>query len=65
MWYSRIIEAATAWEVLSTKDIVWQGTFSKTFQDYYFYKGSTKLPTIVALRKFIDFMTKKSSSRGS
>ena len=65
MWYSRIIEAATAWEVLSTKDIVWQGTFAKTFQDYYFYKGSTKLPTIVALRKFIDFMTKKSSSRGS
>lgn len=65
MWYSRIIESATAWEVLSTKEIVWQGTFEKTFKDFYFYKGSTKLPTIVALRKFIDFMTKKSSTRES
>lgn len=65
MWYSKIIEAATAWEVLSTKDVNWLGTFRKSFEDFEFWKGSTKLPTVVALRKFIDNITKKSSTYGS
>jgi hypothetical protein len=65
MWYSKIIEAATAWEVLSTKDVSWLGTFRKSFADFEFWKGSTKLPTVVALRKFIDSITRKSSTYGS
>ena len=65
MWYSKIIEAATAWEVLSTKDAYWLGSFQKSFADFEFLKGSTKLPTVVALRKFIDSITKKTSSSGS
>lgn len=65
MWYRKFVEAATAWEVLSTKEINWQGSFDKSFDEFHFYKGSTKMPTIVALRKFIDSITKKSSVEGS
>jgi hypothetical protein len=34
MWYSKIIESATAWDVLSTKEVVWSGSFSRTFKDF-------------------------------
>ena len=52
MWYSRIIESATAWDVLSTKEVVWSGSFSRTFKDFSFY-GTNNLPTVTAMLKLI------------
>ena len=52
MWYSRIIESATAWDVLSTKEVVWGGSFSRTFKDFSFY-SSTNMPTVTAMLKLL------------
>ncbi len=52
MWYSRIIESATAWDVLSTKEVVWSGSFSRTFKDFSFY-SSNNMPTMTAMLKFL------------
>ena len=52
MWYSRIIESATAWDVLSTKEVSWSGSFSRTFKDFSFY-GTNNLPTMTAMLKLI------------
>ena len=52
MWYSRIIESATAWDVLSTKEVNWSGSFSRTFQDFSFY-DPTHMPTMTAMLKLI------------
>jgi hypothetical protein len=52
MWYSRIIESATAWDVLSTKEVNWSGSFSRTFQDFSFYDVN-RMPTMTAMLKFL------------
>ena len=52
MWYSKIIESATAWDVLSTKEVSWAGSFSRTFQDFVFYDPNES-PTMTAMLKFI------------
>jgi hypothetical protein len=52
MWYSKIIESATAWDVLSTKEVSWAGSFSRTFQDFQFYDPN-KMPTMTAMLKLI------------
>ena len=52
MWYSRIIESATAWDVLSTKEVSWAGSFSRTFKDFSFYDPNDN-PTMTAMLKFI------------
>jgi hypothetical protein len=52
MWYSKIIESATAWDVLSTKEVVWSGSFSRTFKDFSFY-SSTNMPTMTAMLKLL------------
>ena len=52
MWYSRIIESATAWDVLSTKEVTWSGSFSRTFQDFSFYDPN-HMPTMTAMLKLI------------
>jgi len=52
MWYSRIIESATAWDVLSTKEVNWSGSFSRTFQDFSFYDPN-RMPTMTAMLKFL------------
>jgi hypothetical protein len=52
MWYSRIIESATAWDVLSTKEVAWSGSFSRTFKDFSFY-GPNNMPTMTAMLKLI------------
>lgn len=52
MWYSRIIESATAWDVLSTKEVSWAGSFSRTFKDFSFYDPNEN-PTMTAMLKFI------------
>jgi len=52
MWYSRIIEYATAWDVLSTKEVSWAGSFSRTFKDFSFYDPNEN-PTMTAMLKFI------------
>ena len=52
MWYSRIIESATAWDVLSTKEVTWSGSFSRTFQDFSFYDPN-EMPTMTAMLKLI------------
>lgn len=52
MWYSRIIESATAWDVLSTKEVSWAGSFSRTFQDFSFYDPN-QMPTMTAMLKLI------------
>jgi hypothetical protein len=52
MWYSRIIESATAWDVLSTKEVTWSESFSRTFQDFSFYDPN-EMPTMTAMLKLI------------
>ena len=52
MWYSRIIESATAWDVLSTKEVTWSGSFTRTFQDFSFYDPN-HMPTMTAMLKLI------------
>ena len=52
MWYSKIIESATAWDVLSTKEVSWSGSFSRTFKDFSFYDPNDN-PTMTAMLKFI------------
>ena len=52
MWYSKIIESATAWDVLSTKEVSWAGSFSRTFKDFSFYDPNDN-PTMTAMLKFI------------
>ena len=52
MWYSKIIESATAWDVLSTKEVNWSESFSRTFQDFSFYDVN-KMPTMTAILKFL------------
>lgn len=52
MWYSRIIESATAWDVLSTKEVSWAGSFSRTFKDFSFFDPNEN-PTMTAMLKFI------------
>ena len=52
MWYSKIIQSATAWDVLSTKEVSWAGSFSRTFQDFQFYDPN-KMPTMTAMLKLI------------
>jgi len=52
MWYSRIIESATAWDVLSTKEVVWGGSFSRTFKDFSFY-DTNQMPTMTAMLRLI------------
>ena len=60
MWYSNFIKTAiTAWDVLSSKEITWQGSFDKSIKDaeLSFY-SETKMPTMSSLQKFIDSITK-------
>jgi hypothetical protein len=60
MWYSKFIkEAYTAWDILSSKEISWQGSFSKSLSDadLNFY-SDLKMPTMSSLHKFIDSITK-------
>lgn len=52
MWYSKIIESATAWDVLSTKEVNWSGSFSRTFKDFSFF-SSNNMPTMTAMLKLI------------
>jgi len=52
MWYSRIIESATAWDVLSTKEVSWAGSFSRTFKDFSFFDPN-QMPTMTAMLKLI------------
>jgi hypothetical protein len=52
MWYSKIIESATAWDVLSTKEVVWSGSFSRTFKDFSFYSPNN-MPTMTAMLKLL------------
>jgi len=52
MWYSKIIESATAWDVLSTKEVNWSGSFSRTFKDYSFF-SSNNMPTMTAMLKLL------------
>ena len=52
MWYSKIIESATAWDVLSTKEVSWAGSFSRTFKDFSFFDPNEN-PTMTAMLKFI------------
>jgi hypothetical protein len=60
MWYSKFYkEAYTAWDILSSKEVTWQGSFSNSFKDadLNFYL-ETKMPTMSSLHKFIDSITK-------
>ena len=52
MWYSKVIESATAWDVLSTKEVSWSGSFSRTFKDFSFY-STNKMPTMTAMLKLL------------
>jgi hypothetical protein len=52
MWYSKIIESATAWDVLSTKEVNWSGSFSRTFKDFSFYSPNN-MPTMTAMLKLL------------
>ena len=57
MWYSKIIESATAWDVLSTKEVNWSGSFSRTFKDFSFF-SSNNMPTMTAMLKLLDEIEK-------
>ena len=57
MWYSKIIESATAWDVLSTKEVSWAGSFSRTFKDFSFYDPNDN-PTMTAMLKLIGDLEK-------
>lgn len=60
MWYSNFIKTAiTAWDVLSSTEISWQGSFEKSIKDsnLSFY-SETKMPTMSSLQKFINSITK-------
>lgn len=52
MWYSKIIESATAWDVLSTTEVNWSGSFSRTFKNFSFF-SSDNMPTMTAMLKLI------------
>lgn len=52
MWYTRIIESGSAWDVLSTKEAKWNGSFSKTFKDFSFY-SPVLMPTMTAMLDLI------------
>ena len=52
MWYTRIIESGSAWDVLSTKEVAWSGSFSRTFKDFSFYDANL-MPTMTAMLKLI------------
>ena len=52
MWYSRIIESATAWDVLSTKEVSWAGSFARSFKDFSFFDPNEN-PTMTAMLNFI------------
>jgi hypothetical protein len=60
MWYSKFVkEAYTAWDILSSKEISWQGSFSKSLSDAQLSLYSpTKAPTMSALHKFIESIVK-------
>ena len=60
MWYQKFIKTSiTAWDVLSSKEITWQGSFSKSISDanLNFY-SETKMPTMSSLHKFIETISK-------
>lgn len=59
----RFKEAATGWEVLSSGQLSWKGSFYETFKDYNFYKGSTSIPTIYDVRNIIDEITLKKGAK--
>lgn len=60
MWYSKFIKTAiTAWDVLSSTEITWQGSFQKSIQDSQLsFYSDTKMPTMSSLHKFINSITK-------
>ena len=60
MWYSKNIKTAiTAWDVLSSTEITWQGSFEKSIKDAQLsFYSDTKMPTMSSLHKFINSITK-------
>lgn len=62
MWYSKFVkEAYTAWDILSSKEFSWQGSFNKSLEDAQInFYSDTKMPTMSSLHKFINSITKTS-----
>lgn len=60
MWYSKFIKTAiTAWDVLSSTEITWQGSFQNSVKDAQLsFYIDTKMPTMSSLHKFINSITK-------